>query len=171
MLNAIDKSLAERDQNLDKFCTHLDKDIQVLNKEVKEVKRESQNPIILDINADHDAIRQTLDRMQERMDEFQKKAFLYKSYQKNFKVEVTKYEELEEVHAELKLKQLLWDSIDEWDKLIQEWSGVSWPLVSQAESFDFLKLVQPRFTSFAESLTHELHVHFNVSGGVRYSGP
>ena len=37
---------------------------------------------------------------------------------------MTKYEELEEVHAELKLKQLLWDSIDEWDKLFGEWMEV-----------------------------------------------
>ena len=37
---------------------------------------------------------------------------------------MTKYEELEEVHAELKLKQLLWDSIDEWDKTNEEWMEV-----------------------------------------------
>ena len=36
-------------------------------------------------------------------------------------VEVTKYDELEEVHAELKLKQLLWDSIDEWDNMVNDW--------------------------------------------------
>jgi hypothetical protein len=40
--NAIDKSLAERDANIDKFCTHLDKDIAELSKEVKEVKQEAQ---------------------------------------------------------------------------------------------------------------------------------
>ena len=40
--NAIDKSLAERDANVDKFCTHLDKDISELAKEVKECKTESQ---------------------------------------------------------------------------------------------------------------------------------
>lgn len=40
--NAIDKALAERDANIDKFCTHLDKDIAELGKEVKEVKQEAQ---------------------------------------------------------------------------------------------------------------------------------
>lgn len=40
--NAIDKSLTERDANIDKFCTHLDKDIAELGKEVKEVKQEAQ---------------------------------------------------------------------------------------------------------------------------------
>jgi dynein heavy chain len=40
------------------------------------------------------------------------------------KVEMTKYDELEEVHAELKLKQLLWDSIDKWDNLMNTWMQV-----------------------------------------------
>ena len=40
--NAIDKSLAERDANIDKFCVSLDKDIAVLGKEVKQVKQEVQ---------------------------------------------------------------------------------------------------------------------------------
>ncbi|XP_064233927.1 dynein axonemal heavy chain 6 isoform X4 [Aotus nancymaae] len=36
-------------------------------------------------------------------------------------VEVSKFEALEEVSAELELKQLLWDSFSEWDELQQEW--------------------------------------------------
>lgn len=41
-----------------------------------------------------------------------------------FQVEVTKFDALEEAHAELKLKQQLWDSIDEWDKLSTDWLSV-----------------------------------------------
>ena len=66
-----------------------------------------------------------LSKLQGRMEELQNRAFTYKSYQKNFKVEVTKYDELEEVHAEMKLKQLLWDSLDEWDKLYTQWNEVN----------------------------------------------
>ena len=40
-------------------------------------------------------------------------------------VEVTKFEELEETHAELKLKQTLWDSRIEWEVNYQEWMDVS----------------------------------------------
>ena len=40
--NSIDKSLAERDQNVDKFCVSLDKDIAHLGKDVKLVKQEAQ---------------------------------------------------------------------------------------------------------------------------------
>ncbi|WAR29562.1 DYH6-like protein [Mya arenaria] len=122
--NAIDKSLADRDANIDRFCTHLDKDIAELAKEVKEVKQEAQNPIILDANADKEKVKQVLKKLLTQMDDLQERAFTYKSYQKNFKVEVTKFDALEEAHAELKLKDLLWNAIDEWDGLLTDWTQV-----------------------------------------------
>ena len=39
-------------------------------------------------------------------------------------VEVAKFEELEEVHAELKLKQSLWNSLADWDVVNNEWLEV-----------------------------------------------
>ena len=39
--NVIDKSLAERDANIDKMCTYIYKDIVTLGKEVKEVKQKA----------------------------------------------------------------------------------------------------------------------------------
>ena len=39
-------------------------------------------------------------------------------------VEVTKFDALEETHAELKLKDMLWNAIDEWDGLMSEWTTV-----------------------------------------------
>jgi len=39
-------------------------------------------------------------------------------------MEVTKYEQLEMVNAELKLKQLLWSSIDQWEEITAEWMDV-----------------------------------------------
>lgn len=36
-------------------------------------------------------------------------------------MEVAKFEELEETIAEIKLKELLWTSLEEWDKLCEEW--------------------------------------------------
>ncbi|KAL3884515.1 hypothetical protein ACJMK2_024650, partial [Sinanodonta woodiana] len=120
--NAIDKSLTERDANIDKFCTHLDKDIAELSKEVKEVKQEAQNPIILDVHSEKEKVKNVLKKLLVQMDELQKRAFTYKSYQKNFKVEVAKFDALEEAHAELKLKELLWTAIDDWENLVTEWT-------------------------------------------------
>ncbi|XP_074661680.1 dynein axonemal heavy chain 6-like [Tubulanus polymorphus] len=120
--NAIDKSLTERDANIDKFCTHLDKDIGELAKEVKEVKQAAQNKMILDPKSEKDKVRAMLKKLLDQMEDLQKRAFTYKSYQKNFKVEVTKFDALEEAHAELKLKQLLWEALDEWDTMVVDWT-------------------------------------------------
>ena len=38
---------------------------------------------------------------------------------------MAKFEELEEVHAELKLKQALWNSLVEWDVVNEEWLEVN----------------------------------------------
>ncbi|XP_019622649.1 PREDICTED: dynein heavy chain 6, axonemal-like [Branchiostoma belcheri] len=119
--NCIDKAVSERDANIDKFCTHMDKDIAELGKEVRTVKSEAQDPNILDINSDKEKTIVRLQNMMGQMEDLQKRAFQYKTYQKNFKVEVTRFDELEEAHAELKLKQLLWVSIGDWDKLLKEW--------------------------------------------------
>ncbi|KAG8130386.1 hypothetical protein E2320_017073 [Naja naja] len=110
--NAIDKSVGERDASIIKFCQLLDEDVHDLNEE---------DPQILDADADQDKVKVVLSELQSILDEIQKRAFQYKSYQKNFKVDITKFDTLEEVCAELKLKQLLWDSLSEWSILEEEW--------------------------------------------------
>ena len=81
--------------------------------------------MILDAASDKEKVQTILSRLLNQMDDLQQRAFTYKSYQKNFKVEVTKFDALEEAHAELKLKELLWSAIDDWDKLLEEWTTVS----------------------------------------------
>ena len=39
-------------------------------------------------------------------------------------VEVTKFEELEEAHADVKMKKNLWDAQSDWDALYEEWMMV-----------------------------------------------
>lgn len=40
--NSIDKALTERDSNINKFCTLLDKDIASLTEQVRDIKAEAQ---------------------------------------------------------------------------------------------------------------------------------
>ncbi|XP_072525800.1 dynein axonemal heavy chain 6 [Salminus brasiliensis] len=119
--NSIDKAVGERDANVGNFCQHLQQDISELNKEVMNVRQSAENGQILDISADRGKVRMLLGEIQISIDELQGQAFSYKSYQKNFKVEVTKYESLEELSAEVKLKHLMWDALEEWDGLQNGW--------------------------------------------------
>ncbi|KAM6202366.1 dynein axonemal heavy chain 6 [Rhynchocyon petersi] len=146
--NAIDKSVGDRDASIKQFCQHLGRDLEELNNEVNDIKLQAQDPQILDITADQSKIKILLSDMQVILDDLQKRAFQYKSYQKNFKVEVSKFDALEEVSAELKLKQLLWDSISEWDNLQQEW------LQSKFDSLDpeVLNAQVTKYTKFVTQL-------------------
>ena len=45
----------------------------------------------------------------------------------DLQVEVTRFEDLEETHAEVKLKQTLWVSQKEWERDYETWTTVSLP--------------------------------------------
>ena len=122
--NAMDKSLADRDSNITKFVNLLDKDIEILTQEVRQIKQDSQNPLLLDPTADQDKVKLLLDDYLKKIDVQQRISTQYRSYQKNFKVEVTKFDELEEVYGELKLKELLWNSLNEWDTMFEEYRNL-----------------------------------------------
>ncbi|XP_007947093.1 dynein axonemal heavy chain 6 [Orycteropus afer afer] len=83
--NAIDKSVGDRDTSIKQFCLHLGRDLEELNNEVNEIKMQAQDPQILDIGADQSKIKVMLNDLQLVLDDLQKRAFQYKSYQKNFK--------------------------------------------------------------------------------------
>ena len=83
-----------------------------------------QNPSILDPEAEIDATIRILQELYDKVDELIQRSLKYRGFQKNFKVEVTKYEELEEVNAEIKDKQLLWNSLSKWDEALEEWMQV-----------------------------------------------
>ena len=48
------------------------------------------------------------------------------TYVYNLKVEVTRFEDLEETHAEVKLKQSLWESQKEWARDYDTWMMVGY---------------------------------------------
>ncbi|XP_065911794.1 dynein axonemal heavy chain 6-like [Dysidea avara] len=118
---SLDKALSNREQNLNKFCAHLDRDIEKLAEGAKDIQDQAQDPIILDANSDSVKVQKFLGDLLGRLDDLQQTAYTYKNYQKNFKVEVTKFEELEEAHADVKMKKNLWDAQAEWDSLNQRW--------------------------------------------------
>uniref|UniRef100_A0A667W9Y7 Dynein axonemal heavy chain 6 n=1 Tax=Myripristis murdjan TaxID=586833 RepID=A0A667W9Y7_9TELE len=126
---SIDKAERERDSNMKKFCTCLQKDIEELNREVKRLKQKAQDHQILDINADSSKVRMLMGEIEISINELQSQASTYSSYQKNFKVEETKFEALEELCVEMRLKQLLWDSLEEWDSLHNGWMQSTFELL------------------------------------------
>ena len=57
IFNELFSAVGERDQNVDKLATLIDKDIVEMEKELREVKQEIQDPSILDINTEMATIK------------------------------------------------------------------------------------------------------------------
>ncbi|XP_075946793.1 dynein axonemal heavy chain 6 [Anarhichas minor] len=117
----ISDALLERGSIVDKLHSSLQKDIKELNREVIQTKLKSLDPQLLDINADSCQVHLLLEGIQMSIDKLQAQAHAYTSYQGKLKVEVTNFDTLEELIAEFRLKQLLWDSLEKWDCLSDGW--------------------------------------------------
>ncbi|CAJ1051192.1 LOW QUALITY PROTEIN: dynein heavy chain 6%2C axonemal [Xyrichtys novacula] len=115
--NIMCRAALRRDSMMDSFCKSLKKDVKQLNQEVMETKLKSWDPQILDISADRSRVRLLLGEIQILIDELQDRASTYTSYQKLFKLQMMKSDSLDELISEFRLKQLLWERMEEWDTL------------------------------------------------------
>ncbi|KAK6983774.1 dynein heavy chain 6 axonemal [Biomphalaria glabrata] len=122
--NLIDRALSGRDAILEKFNKCAEKDDQTYLSEAKNVFEKMQNPMLLDPKADREEVRQYLNDLLEQMESVQQKSKALKDRQKEFKVEVIKLDYLHEVQTELKMRDVMWTCIDQWDNIVQRWTEV-----------------------------------------------
>uniref|UniRef100_A0A3P8PCE0 AAA+ ATPase domain-containing protein n=1 Tax=Astatotilapia calliptera TaxID=8154 RepID=A0A3P8PCE0_ASTCA len=115
------KAVLQRNGTMEKFCSCLQKDIKEIKQEDMKIQLKLQDPQILDINADSSQVHLLLREIKISIEKLQAKASSCIAYQKKFKMEVTKFESLEQLTAMFKLKQLLWTSLEQWDPLQNGW--------------------------------------------------
>ncbi|KAI8732058.1 dynein heavy chain 6, axonemal, partial [Biomphalaria glabrata] len=120
--NLIDRALSGRDAILVKFNKYAEKDGQTYLSEAKNVFEKMQNPMLLDPKADREDVRQYLNYLLEQMESVQQKSKALKDRQKDLKVEVIKLDYLHEVQTELKMRDVMWTCIDQWDNIVQRWT-------------------------------------------------
>ncbi|XP_034043922.1 dynein heavy chain 6, axonemal-like isoform X3 [Thalassophryne amazonica] len=109
-------------QNKKRFCTSLRKDMKILNQKINEILQKSDMKQILDIQTDPVEVRVLLGDIQISVDEVQAQASVYASHQKYLKMEEAEFPLLECLSEEVRLKQLLWDSLEKFSSLQNEWT-------------------------------------------------
>jgi len=125
MMKIIDltkEQLDERPKKVTKLEALLGKDISTLGADVLAVRNRSQEQIVLDAEADPEKALDFTTALFEEMESLQAKAATYKKYQRQFKMEVTKLNSLEETHAEVRAKNNLWKNVMKWETMNLEWS-------------------------------------------------
>ncbi|XP_055643505.1 dynein axonemal heavy chain 6 [Toxorhynchites rutilus septentrionalis] len=117
----------KRSQKVDlinKFDLCLQTDIARIFSEVEEINEQVLKEWLLDVNSDPAQIRDCLIDLSERLTSCQRKAQEYRKYQKEFRLEVTRFEKLDHVINEVKLRQTLWDSVQQWNESVELWSEI-----------------------------------------------
>ncbi|KAG9435569.1 dynein heavy chain 6, axonemal isoform X1 [Apis mellifera carnica] len=117
----VDNRLEMRPKLINKFNAQLQKDITALNEEISEILDEIMLPWLLDYDSNVDACLKTLKELGDRLAVCAVKAERYRSHQRTFKLEQTRFEILDQVMNELRLRTLLWESLTSWEEAIYEW--------------------------------------------------
>ncbi|XP_052869496.1 dynein axonemal heavy chain 6 [Anopheles cruzii] len=136
-LNEINETLeskrAQKQDLINKFDLCLQSDITKIFSEVEDILEEVLKEWLLDLGSDPAQIRDCLIDLSERLTMCQRKAHEYKKYQKEFRLEVTRFEKLDLVINEVKLRQILWDSVQQWKESVEIWNEIHFHELSMDE--------------------------------------
>lgn len=111
-----------------------------------------QEPWLIDINSDTDHVLKTLSLLSEQLVELQKESNLYKSYQRYFRVEMTKVDILTEASEAVRLRILLRDSLVEWGKKMSAWEIDNFHNLDVEQMNTFLALNLKYVVQFTKNL-------------------
>lgn len=95
---------------------------------------------LTDIDSDKEEVKAILSRLQKQLQEYEEKANLYKSYQRFFRIEMTKYDIFSDASEAIRLRILLWDCLDEWKKRMFEWENDNFHNLDVEQMNTFLAL-------------------------------
>ncbi|XP_050294811.1 dynein axonemal heavy chain 6 [Anthonomus grandis grandis] len=119
--NLVDKKIEETGRIVKSFNDQMNKDISALISEVGVIKDECMQPWLYDIDSNTEEVTDFLTDLHDRLLGCQARAQEFKNYQKQFRLEVSRFDMLDEVMNDVKLRMLLWESVDTWAKTVDEW--------------------------------------------------
>lgn len=114
----------QKQELINKFNLCLQTDIAKIFSEVEDISEQVLQDWLLDINSDPMQVRDCLIDLSERLTSCQRKAQEYKKYQKEFRLEVSRFDKLALVINEVKLRQTLWDSVQQWKDSVELWNEI-----------------------------------------------
>ncbi|XP_076377925.1 dynein heavy chain at 16F [Megalopta genalis] len=116
--------LEDRAKLINKFNSQLQKDITELNEKISEIRDELTQPWLLDSQSDEVACLNTLKDLGDRLNACAATAEEYHAHQRTFKLEQTRFDVLDQVTNELRLRTLLWETLQEWEHAVFEWHAL-----------------------------------------------
>ena len=137
---------------LPKFSAQLDKLIGQLHSDVLDVAQASLNPILGNITTKIEDAQAFLKEILQRLDEVKTAASDYNKYQRAMNLQVTRFEDVEELNKEITLKNLLWETKVRWINLTEKWSNMPFAVIDPNEMTEELREYQLNAAKCAKGL-------------------
>ncbi|XP_048507335.1 dynein axonemal heavy chain 6 [Athalia rosae] len=134
---AVEKRVVSRDNLIASFNSQLQLDIDELIDKISDINDEVVQSWLLSSESNIAHCFSTLKNLNARMTECASTANEYRNYQKAFKVEVTRFDILEQVTNEVRLRTLLWETVDGWASAVEEWYSVLFESLNVEEMTTF----------------------------------
>lgn len=117
----LSQKIEDKNEIIQRLEIALQNDIKKVFEEVEEVSKEATEDWLLTKTSDSNLVKETLQNLLERLQICESKSQDYRKYQRNFKIDVTRFDSLIVALTEVKQRQLLWNSVSEWNKCIEDW--------------------------------------------------
>ncbi|XP_073833430.1 dynein heavy chain at 16F isoform X2 [Musca autumnalis] len=127
---------AKRPEFVKQLEEKMNEDIQLIFEETHEIFVEVQDPFLIDKNSDRSAVKSQLKNLLERLERLHEHATEYIRYQKEFKIDITMYTEMDMAFTEIKLRQSLHSSVAEWEDAYIRWISVEFNQLVVTELVD-----------------------------------
>uniref|UniRef100_A0A1I8P355 AAA+ ATPase domain-containing protein n=1 Tax=Stomoxys calcitrans TaxID=35570 RepID=A0A1I8P355_STOCA len=102
----------------------MNEDIKLIFEETHEVFVELQDPLLIDKEADLSLMKSRLKGLLEHLERLHERAKEYTGYQKEFKIDITMFTEMDTAFTEIKLRQSLHTTMEEWEENHYRWVRV-----------------------------------------------
>ncbi|XP_030378328.1 dynein heavy chain 6, axonemal [Scaptodrosophila lebanonensis] len=139
-LNRTKETLQDTQERREDFVLQLNEiiqeDIISLKKEIHEVAIEAVQPWLLNMKSDRAAINAKLAALLDQLNIFRARADELISYQKEFKLDLTMYEEMDQAFYDIRMRQNLFKTLEDWETALEEWELAEFNTLVVAEMVD-----------------------------------
>ncbi|KAF6207541.1 hypothetical protein GE061_015988 [Apolygus lucorum] len=119
--DALEKAQDKRAETVNNFNETISKDFENLMQEVMSIHEKATESWLTDIDSDKLEVMKTLSNYSSQLQELLEKFEQFNNYQRQVKVPVTRLDTLLDVINEVKIRKLIWESMENWNKIEQEW--------------------------------------------------
>ncbi len=114
---------SQQEERTNNFTTDIENSIETLRTKATELRAESEDKMLFDGETPMEEALEKLGGLEETFAVIKQDSERYEKYQEILKVPVTRYEEVETLEVNLRLKKNMWQGLHDWGEQIEAWSN------------------------------------------------